>query len=984
MKWLKRNIISDFLKALSSEEKQEKSATLNIQLFSKEISVKFHVDNLVDIINGARKNNKVLELPSPQAETSTPEIIDAQASVVNENAQETMGAIIQNAEVIDQEKARQEAEVKEKARQEAEAKKARQEAEAKEKARQEAEAKKARQEAAAKEKAKQEAAAKEKARQEAAAKEKARQEAAAKEKARQEAEAKKARQEAAAKEKARQEAAAKEKAKQEAAAKEKARQEAAAKEKARQEAAAKEKARQEAAAKEKARQEAAAKEKAKQEAAAKEKAKQEAAAKEKARQEAAAKEKAKQEAVAKEKARQEAAAKEKARQEAAAKEKAKQEALKEAKDQQIVLVNTKEQTKLSPTEPIASTNQNFCVIAGKEYCIKIMAVYESLAKNSDNFNLWVCCTDAITHKFLNEKNLKNMHLIRVEEIENDQLRAVKQERMINEYCWTLKSFLIEYILKNNDIEQVLYCDGDIYFFSNPASIFNEWGSASIFLTPQRDLDWVEQKYGKYQAGIIGFRKDEIGLSAVQWWKERCIEWCGVVESNGRFGDQKYLDQLPIMYDNVRISSNLGVNAAPWNIIYNNDFNVSLQGDKVFINNDPLVAYHFSCITIYDSDKYDLWSMHQLNIQKEIMNYIYVPYLDLLENLIKNYQNSYPGIIKATLSTKDFIQAKTKYQSTKLKKRMIQYNNYLLLTSIFSKEYLVKGLAMYHSLSRQIDNFHIWICTMDSETHDVLSNLNLKNVTLIPVETFENPQLKEIKQQRTLQEYCWTIKATLLEHLLSTHADIDHLFYCDSDLYFFSNPLSVIDDFGRYSVYLCRQRGTDTLEHFHGQYQAGFIGFKNERNSRKILNWWKKKCLEECSEVYNDERKSWGDQLYLDRIPEIFDNIKVNQNPGINAAPWNLILNNTDQEVTMREKNVYIDNNPLIFFHFGSLLILNENEFDLWKLEKVDISSATLTYIYNPYLTKVKELLSSLSNNAQFFANLPSGYIAKNPYSIVSL
>jgi hypothetical protein len=946
MKWLKRNIISDFLKALSNNEKQEKSATLNIQLFSKEISVKFHVDNLVDIINGARKNNRVLELPSPQEETSTPENIAAQTPVDYENTQETMGAITQNAEVVNQEKARQEAAAKEKAKQEA----------------------------AAKEKAKQEAAAKEKARKEAAAKEKARQEAEAKEKARQEAEAK---------EKARQEAAAKEKARQEAAAKEKARQEAEAKEKARQEAAAKEKARQEAAAKEKARQEAAAKEKAKQEAEAKEKAKQEAAAKEKAKQEAAAKEKAKQEAAAKEKAKQEAAAKEKAKQEAAAKEKAKQETLKE-EDQQIVLVNTKEQTKLSPTEPIASTNQNFCVIAGKEYCIKIMAVYESLAKNSDNFNLWVCCTDAITHKFLNEKNLKNMHLIRVEEIENDQLRAVKQERMINEYCWTLKSFLIEYILKNNDIEQVLYCDGDIYFFSNPASIFNEWGSASIFLTPQRDLDWVEQKYGKYQAGIIGFRKDEIGLSAVQWWKDRCIEWCGVVENNGRFGDQKYLDQLPKMYDNVRISSNLGVNAAPWNIIYNNDFNVSLQGDNVFINNDPLVAYHFSCITIYDSDKYDLWSMHQLNIQKEIMNYIYVPYLDLLEKLIKNYQNSYPGIIKATLSTKDFLQAKTKYQSTKLKKRMIKYNNYLLLTSIFSKEYLVKGLAMYHSLSRQIDNFHMWICTMDSETYDVLSNLNLKNVTLIPVESFETSQLKEIKQQRTLQEYCWTIKATLLEHLLSTHADIDHLFYCDSDLYFFSNPLSVIDDFGRFSVYLCRQRGTEVLEHFHGQYQAGFIGFKNERNSRKILNWWKKKCLEECSEVYNDERKSWGDQLYLDRIPELFENIKVNQNPGINAAPWNLILNNTEQEVTMRENNVYIDNNPLIFFHFGSLLILNENEFDLWKLEKVDISSSTLTYIYHPYLTKVREILSSLSNAAQFFANLPSGYIAKNPYSIASL
>ncbi|MER2059033.1 MAG: cell envelope integrity protein TolA [Niallia sp.] len=877
MKWLKRNIINDFLKALSSNEKEDKSATINIQLFSKEVSVKFHVDNFVEVLNGVKnKNNKMLALPSPQEEIPPQANAVIQNQLINENPTSAITSISNNDEALAQEKAKQEALAQEKARQEA-----------------------------------------------------------------------------------------------------------LAQEKARQEAAAQEKARQEAAAQKKARQEALAQEKAKQEALAQEKARQEALAQEKARQEALAQEKAKQAALAQEKAKQAALAQEKAKQAALAQEKAKQEALVQEKAKQAA-AKLNEVTKISPTEPISSTNQNFCVIAGKEYCIKIMAVYQSLVKNSEDFNLWVCCTDAITYKFLNEKNLKNMHLIRVEEIENDQLRAVKQERMINEYCWTIKSFLIEYILKNNDIEQVLYCDGDMYFFSNPESIFTEWGTASIYLTPQRDLEWVEQKYGKYQAGIVGFRNDETGLAAVKWWKDRCLEWCSVVESNGRFGDQKYLDQLPIMYDNVRISTNLGVNAAPWNIVYNNDFKISLQGDKVFINNDPLVAYHFSCITIYDSDKYDLWSMHQLNIQKEIMNYIYVPYLDHLEALITLYRDSYPGIIRATLSTNDFIQAKTKYHSTKLKRKMIKYNNYLLLTSIFSKEYLVKGLAMYDSLSKQMDNFHLWICTMDQETNDVLSNLNLKNVTLVPVETIETQQLRELKQQRTLQEYCWTIKATLLEHLLATHSDIDHLFYCDSDLYFFSNPISVLDDFARYSVYLCRQRGTDLLEHFHGQYQAGFIGFKNEKNSRKILNWWKKRCLEECSEIYNDERKSWGDQLYLDRIPELFVNIKVNENPGINAAPWNLILNNTEQEVTMRENNVYIDNYPLMFFHFGSLLMLNENEFDLWKLEEVTISSAVLSNIYNPYLVKLKEFSNSLSNNPEFFANVPADYTAKNPYSIASL
>ncbi len=41
--------------------------------------------------------------------------------------------------------------------------------------------------------------------------------------------------------------------------------------------------------------------------------------------------------------------------------------------------------------------------------------------------------------------------------------------------------------------------------------FEEWGDHSIFLTPQRDRDWVEKMYGKYQAGLIGFKNDLYGL-----------------------------------------------------------------------------------------------------------------------------------------------------------------------------------------------------------------------------------------------------------------------------------------------------------------------------------------------------------------------------------------------------------------------------------------------------------------------------------------
>ncbi|WP_152910783.1 hypothetical protein, partial [Bacillus sp. 522_BSPC] len=120
MKWLKKNIINDFLKALSSNEKEDKSATINIQLFSKGVSVKFHVDNFVEVLNGAKnKNNKKLALPSPQEDTPSQESNVIQNQLINETNPSTINGISNNDEAAEQEKARQKAVAQEKARQEA-------------------------------------------------------------------------------------------------------------------------------------------------------------------------------------------------------------------------------------------------------------------------------------------------------------------------------------------------------------------------------------------------------------------------------------------------------------------------------------------------------------------------------------------------------------------------------------------------------------------------------------------------------------------------------------------------------------------------------------------------------------------------------------------------------------------------------------------------------------------------------------------------
>ena len=67
-------------------------------------------------------------------------------------------------------------------------------------------------------------------------------------------------------------------------------------------------------------------------------------------------------------------------------------------------------------------------------------------------------------------------------------------------------------------------------------------------------------YGKYQAGLIGFKNDLYGLKSVRWWKNKCIDWCSAEAEEGKFGDQKYLDYIPIYFPKVKISNNLGINA----------------------------------------------------------------------------------------------------------------------------------------------------------------------------------------------------------------------------------------------------------------------------------------------------------------------------------------------------------------------------------------------------------------------------------------
>ncbi|MEH6852846.1 glycosyl transferase, partial [Bacillus pseudomycoides] len=384
-----------------------------------------------------------------------------------------------------------------------------------------------------------------------------------------------------------------------------------------------------------------------------------------------------------------------------------------------------------------------------------------------------------------------------------------------------------------------------------------------------------------------------------------------------------------------------------------------QGD-VYIETDKLIVYHFACITIFSEKYFDLWSLGEISIPNNILNHIYTPYLELIQLILKELKGKFSGNIKQLLGAKDINKAKTLYKDSQLRRKMNQSNYSMNYAMIISRERLIQGLTCYYSLESHSENFTIWICCMDDVTYRILTNLKLKHAILIHVNDIENQELLSIKNERSLQEYCWTLKAPLCLHILKYYSEVDHIVYCDADMYFFTKPNIILDEWWKYSVFLCPQRGTKDLENVHGIYQAGLIGFKNDSNSKDILKWWKDRCLEYCKNVYDIKMNRWGDQKYLDYIPNIFSNIKIMTHKGIDAAPWNVILNNAHSIAKIEDK-IFIDQDELIAFHFGSMQIINTNEFDLWKQESVEMDQSILKYIYIPYIEKIRNTCLLLYN-----------------------
>jgi hypothetical protein len=268
----------------------------------------------------------------------------------------------------------------------------------------------------------------------------------------------------------------------------------------------------------------------------------------------------------------------------------------------------------------------YATIVDINYVVRGLCLYRSFGPHLADKIFAFYCVDEAAAALLRRLDLPHSWVVAPAEFETPALRGVRPTRAMNEYCWTCKPAILEHALaREPTLDWAVYLDSDMMAFGDPDDGLRSLDDAAALLTPHRfatpDLAALQPTVGTFNGGYVAFRNSAAGRRALAWWRERCLELCPRVPTDGVYADQTYLDGMAQQFDGVRASDHPGLNAAPWNIVGKA---VGMHDGVPIVNGAPILVYHFQGFRIFGARCFDLYS-GTFKLDPNAVRSIYRPY-----------------------------------------------------------------------------------------------------------------------------------------------------------------------------------------------------------------------------------------------------------------------------------------------------------------------------------------------------------------------
>jgi hypothetical protein len=270
--------------------------------------------------------------------------------------------------------------------------------------------------------------------------------------------------------------------------------------------------------------------------------------------------------------------------------------------------------------------ENYVTLLDSLFLPQGVALHMSMERHLKDYVLWVLCVDDPAYAALTKLQLPNVRLLRLSSVETNELSRVRPTRTKGEFCWTLTPYAPRFVFEADEgVERVTYLDADLWFKKSPTPIFEEFNHSDkhVLITDHAYDPEYDQSENSGQFCVQFMTFTRVGGEPVrQWWEDRCIEWCYARVENGKFGDQKYLDDWPTRFkSSVHVLTNKELVLAPWNA-YRYPYSNAL-------------VWHFQGLRLVQGKRGLAVQLSDYPVPETTLTHVYRPYIkDLKEAISK--------------------------------------------------------------------------------------------------------------------------------------------------------------------------------------------------------------------------------------------------------------------------------------------------------------------------------------------------------------
>lgn len=172
-----------------------------------------------------------------------------------------------------------------------------------------------------------------------------------------------------------------------------------------------------------------------------------------------------------------------------------------------------------------------------------------------------------------------------------------------EFSTAIKPFAFEYLINIYQPDLLFYLDPDMYVYRPLDEAIEALKTKSVALTPHMLDSSVHNEFfernslgaGIFNLGFYAMRNCENSFRILKWWQKKLSDFCYLSNHENLFYDQKWMNFLPVYFDDIFIIKSKSYNIARWNFA---ERRISIKNEIPYVKDTdgkikPAALIHFS-------------------------------------------------------------------------------------------------------------------------------------------------------------------------------------------------------------------------------------------------------------------------------------------------------------------------------------------------------------------------------------------------------